>query len=206
VVCSVESLSAGGARIIGALHVAPGEHLHVTLASCDQEAYALEASVLRAQDRCDGVSAVALQFTRVAPIVHDAIQRLVARERARERAAKTWVISLDDERAIRAALDRELRVLGLSPRSVAAPLDLLRCLEDTAINVAAVIVDLRLCQEQGTNVLTFLSEDYPRIRRIAMSGTASGELERCVRSGWAHALLEKPWHRSDLVQALDIAP
>ena len=204
VMCSVESLSVGGARLIGALHVAPGERLHLTLAWCEQEAYALDAHVLRADDRGDGTSVVALQFTRVAPAIHDAIQQLVAQERARERLARTWVIVLDDEPAIRAALNRELRALGLQARAVAAPLDLLRCLDDTALNVGAAIVDLRLCHEHGTNVLTFLSEDYPRIRRVAMSGAQGPELERCVHLGWAHATLAKPWHRHELVQALGV--
>jgi CheY-like chemotaxis protein len=204
VTCSIESLSAGGARVVGALRVAVGDPVRVLLGLPGSGPRALEARVLRTEHRGDGTAAVAVMFRDVAPETEDAIQRLVLRSLERERAAATWVLVLDDDALVRAALERDLRSFGLSTRSVAAPLDLLRCLEDPALNVAVALVDLCLCHEDGTNVLSFLSEDYPRVRRIVMSGARLDDLERCVASEQAQTLLRKPWNRRCLAQALGL--
>lgn len=201
VACAVESLSAGGARVVGALRVAAGDRLRLLLGP-RAGSHALEAKVLRTEHRGDGTAAVALVFQGVPAATQDAIQQLVLRSLERERAAAKWVLVLDDDAAIRAALERDLRAFGLSTRAVAAPLDLLRCLEDPALNVSVALVDLCLCHEDGSNVLSFLSEDYPRVRRIVMSGGRFDDLERCVASGHAQSLLHKPWNRRWLSQAL----
>lgn len=202
VVCSIESLSAGGMRVVGPLRVTPGEHVRVLLGSRGRSSRGLDAKVLRCEPRNDTTCTVALVFHHVTQATQDAIQQLVLRSLEHRPAEANHVLVLDDEPAIRAALDRELGVLGFAARSVAAPLDLLRYLGDPALEHATVLVDLRLCHEDGVNVLTFLSEDYPRIRRVVMSGACIDELERCVTCGRAHALLQKPFSRRDLVRVL----
>jgi CheY-like chemotaxis protein len=195
----VESLSIGGALVTGPLRASVGERLRVTLGS-----RALDARVLRIEGRGGGSSAVALAFCDDSPAALAEVERIVLRALARERGI-TSALVLDDEPGVRSALGRDLRDLGFTPRLVAAPLDLLRCLDDPALDMAVALVDLCLCQEDGTNVLTFLSEDHPRIRRTVMSGARFDDLERCVSSGQAHTLLRKPWSRSDLVRALGLA-
>src|SRR5205823_2063198 len=142
--------SAGGAVVVGALGAVVGDPVRVLLALGGGGADALEARVLRTHARGDGTSAVAVMFCDVAPATQDAIQQLVLRALERERAAATWVLVLDDDAAIRAALERDLRAMGLSTRAAAAPLDLLRCLEDPALDVAVALIDLCLCHEDGT--------------------------------------------------------
>lgn len=194
----IESLSIGGALVTGPLQASVGERLRVMLGSRE-----LEARVLRTESRGDGSSAVALAFCDDSPAALAEIERIVLRALERERAHATrWALVLDDEPAVRSALGRDLHDLGFLPRLVAAPLDLLRCLDDPALDIAVALVDLCLCQEDGTNVLSFLAEDYPRVRRAVMSGARFDDLARCVASGQAHALLRKPWSRFDLVRAL----
>jgi len=206
VACSIESLSAGGIRVVGPLRVTTGEHVRVLLGARGRSSRGLDAKVLRSEPRDGAMCSVALVFHHVTQATQDAIQQLVLRSLEHRPVDAPHVVVLDDEPGIRAALDRELGVLGFEARSVAAPLDLLRCLNDPALEQATVLVDLRLCHEDGANVLTFLSEDYPRIRRVVMSGACLDELERCVTCGWAHALLQKPFSRRDLVRVLRLDP
>jgi two-component system chemotaxis response regulator CheY len=202
VTCSIESLSAGGARLVGGLRVAVGEEVRVLLGPHAPGSGTLDARVLRTEHRGDGTSAVALMFRDAAPDTEDAIQRLVLRWLEREHASTDWVLVLDDDASIRAAIGRDLRALGFATRAMAAPLELLRGLEDPALNPMAAFIDLCLCHEDGANVLSFLSDDYPHIRRVVMSGTRHDELERCVDSERAHAFVHKPWNRRALARAL----
>ncbi len=195
--CAVESLSASGVRLLGAPPLTDGARVCVRLPvggrSCE-----VAADVVRGD-----ASGVALAFRQIEPAIEDAIQDLVLRTIERQRTRTRTVIVLDEDPTIRGALDRNLRRLGFAPRGVATPLDLLRCLEDRALEVQAVFVDLAP-NTGGSHILALLRDEYPHVRRSVMAGDRFADLESAITAGRADATLRKPWTQRELARALGI--
>ena len=76
---SVESLSAGGALLVGGLALVRTESIRVMLEGPDGHPIDVAARVLRMELREDGLRAVAVQFVHVSADAHDRIRQLVSR-------------------------------------------------------------------------------------------------------------------------------
>jgi CheY-like chemotaxis protein len=194
----VENLSSSGARLVGAIAFGEGERVAIALSGDGMQTIELAAEVVRAQLH-DASWAVAVRFRDLPDPIHDTIQRVVMHALARQRlAARKIVMVVDDERAIQVALSHELTLLGLEPHAVATPRGVVGCLQDPSLEVHTAFVDLGLGVCDGLDVVAYLAEAYPGIHRVVMSGAREDDLRRAVASGKAHAMLRKPWDRSDL--------
>jgi CheY-like chemotaxis protein len=204
VTCAVQDLSAGGVRVVGAVNLTRGERVRVILdQSGHSEPLALAATVRRSERVDEGCHCIALQFETVPDPVQDAVQRVVLRAFERQRASsRKVVLVIDDEHEVRAALERDLNRLGYYVVSVAMPLDAIRCLLDGSTKIEVAFIDLGLGDTDGLDVIAYLADERPEIRRVVMSGKRMDELEREVSSGQAHALLKKPWQRASLQAAV----
>jgi CheY-like chemotaxis protein len=201
--CAVENISAGGARLVASLAPATGERVQVRLAHPSIQPMTLAADVVRAEPLDASSHVIAIKFASLSDPIHDAIQRIVLRALERQRAtARRTVLVVDDDAKVRAALERELNRLGYVAIAVAMPLEAVRCLQDPATNVEVAIVDLGLGQADGLDVIAYVAEQYPHVRRVVMSGQRIEDLAAEVAAGRAHAALEKPWQRGTLASVL----
>jgi CheY-like chemotaxis protein len=194
----VENLSSGGARLVGAIAFGEGERIAIALSGGGLQTVELSAEVVRATLH-DASWAIAVSFRDLADPIHDVIVRVVLQAIARQRAAaRKIVLVVDDERPIQVALAHELTLLGLEPHAVGTPHAVIGCLHDPAMDIHTVFVDLGLGVCDGLDVVDYLANAYPDIRRIVMSGARENDLQHAVATGKAHAMLHKPWDRSDL--------
>ncbi len=113
------------------------------------------------------------------------------------------VLVVDDSEGVGRAMVRDLRALGRQGVWVTNPLDAIKYLQAPLSRVEVAIVDFDLNTSDGLDVLAFLAQDYPAVRRVLMSGCVSNEvLDRACASGQAHTAFAKPWDRARLSEVL----
>ena len=113
------------------------------------------------------------------------------------------VLVVDDSEGVGRAMVRDLRALGRQAVWVTNPLDAIKYLQTPLARVEVAIVDFDLNTSDGLDVLAFLANDYPSVRRVLMSGCVSPEvLDRACASGQAHTAFAKPWDRARLSEVL----
>lgn len=205
----IENLCAGGALLSGVRSpLEPGERLRVVLRIPRNSAFFINAHVVRQEQTAAGEGLVALAFYDVPAWIEDALQEEVVRALEREEHDRTpTVLVVDDSAEIRTALGRQLGALGYRSLLAAAPLDVIRLLHGTSVAPVAALVDLFLGPADGLDVIAFLADEFPGVRRVLMSGQIRpAQLQLALDSGRAHAVMEKPWSRDDLKRALADAP
>ncbi len=202
---SIDDLSAGGAQLVGEMDLQSGERVRVHLQINIDHVLSFDAEVVRTEIVPGDRYRVGVAFRSVPADIEDRVQRLVLSALERQRAeAVPALLILDDDPEIRAILERDLKQLGRRVVSVAAPLDAVRRLHDRSTRFDAALIDLQIGPASGIDMLAYLSDDHPTIRRVLMSGQiGSGVLDEVIASGRAHAVLAKPWTRGSLVTALD---
>jgi CheY-like chemotaxis protein len=197
------NLSAGGVLLTGDPPLRVGDQLALTLRLGDQVVHT-EATVLREARTGHGPS-WALAFHQLPPeseaIVHAAVVRALDEARAAS------VLIVDDSPEICQALRAHIGRLGHGAIAVGTPLEAMTFLQGPN-GVAVALVDVMLGAGHGADVLTYLSEHHPRVRRVLMSGRAHPEELALARAGKvrlsAHKVLAKPWTPESL--ALVLAP
>lgn len=190
----VRDLSAGGARLRGAIDLPAGSDVSVVLKMGRRAPFTIAARILRAEGqgraRSFSLSFVALS-AEDEDTIHEALIEALERESARDPAT---VLVLYGEGRGRETLERELETLGLSAVAVATPVEALDYLQGDDTTITTVLVDLSLAASQGLDLLEFVGEHHPRIRRVAISDDEDpAQLQRVLRSGRVHAVLRRPF-------------
>lgn len=215
---AVDDLSAGGAALIGAPRLEAGDEVDVILHVYGETPVALSARVARAP----AGGTVALAFSRASPQLEERLNATVLayRERA-ETAALTGVadgpagaaddpagaeptaVVVDDQPEVSAALARELEALGVRAIRAQSPLEAIEAIEDNAPAIRFVLVDLALGRADGTDLLAWVADEHPGVRRVLMSGVLEPKaLSDALMRRKVHAILRKPWTRYQLSQTL----
>ena len=201
--CRVTNLSASGAQLVGTLALTAKDRVRIFLDRVVARPLSLPAEVVRAEPATAGEVAFAVSFLQLAPRIADTIQQIVLRALQHQRAGSPPVVLVvDDMREIRESLERDVKALGRAVVSAATPLHVVRQLQDPAIEIRTALVDLSLGESDGLEVIEYLADEHPTIRRVVMSGERSYALVDAVSSGRAHAALPKPWDRGSLKNAL----
>lgn len=198
----VDNLSSAGALLTGACPLAVGTS--VTLELGHERIPKVEGKVVRTEHRLPGRFSFAVAFLRVPTEVEDMIHEVVLESleasRARGGPAVLVIASVPEDRL---ALKRELEALGHRVVCAGTPLDALRWLQDPHLQVEIAMVDVRVGKGSGLDLLAFLAEDFPEVRRVVMAlesdAAASG-----VHPGRTQSVLHKPWVREDLACALGL--
>jgi DNA-binding NtrC family response regulator len=113
------------------------------------------------------------------------------------------VLVVDDDPGVGRALVRDLAALGRQAVCVTTPLDAIKVLQSTPSRVEVALVDFDLNTSDGLDLLSFLTKEYPAVRRVLMSGCVGLEvLDRACETGHAHTAFAKPWDRERLSQVL----
>jgi CheY-like chemotaxis protein len=145
-------------------------------------------------------------FTDLSSETATRLQRKIDENVARAQSAHVLVV--DDSREIGNALRLQLAWLGHDAYAVTTPLEAVRVLEGPN-QVTCAIVDMVLGGADGTDLLAYMAEQHPHIRRVLMSGhTPPGQLgqlglaSRLRPEARPHEVLGKPWSESTLARAV----
>lgn len=114
------------------------------------------------------------------------------------------ILVVDDDWWVLRLLEDTLTKAGYSVLTCLDPLDALNACE--VHGVGLVIADWHMPGFTGLEVLEVLQQKYPRIRRALVTAAPNEpEVREAVASGLVQFLVEKPWGRRDLLEAVGAA-
>jgi CheY-like chemotaxis protein len=192
----VQDLSAGGARIVGHIDARPGDSVTALLQMPGKTGFSIAARIVR-HERREDQSYTALSFVDLSAEDEDSIHEAILASLARSVAT---VLVVDRDGSSRDALERDLRSLGHEAVGVATPLEAIAWLDRPDGRISTVVVDVSEGPTQGLDVLDFVGEHHPRIRRLVVAEGYRSDL--ALHSGRAHGVLRKPWDRLSLAETL----
>ncbi len=111
------------------------------------------------------------------------------------------VLFVDDEQRVLDGLRRMLRTMRneWEMEFVASGSSALRTLDERKFDV--IVTDMRMPEMDGFTLLSQVSEKYPELLRIALSGQSELESQVCS-SGLVHSYLAKPCPLSELTETV----
>jgi hypothetical protein len=196
----VRNLSAGGALLEHGPPIRPGTDIHLVLQGPGVDNVSIDGVILREGRISDRSLALAVGFRGLGPGKQDSIQRLVLR--ALEQVSASAVLVVHPVPTVLVAIARELHALGRRVALAVTPLEIIRWLSDPDARIEAILVTWPYDEEHGAEMLSFLRDEFPHIRRIALcESTAPGE-QLLPLFGNVDALLNAQWTRSNLKVAL----
>ena len=202
----VVNASVGGLLLGGAMPAPVGTEVEVVLRIGLDDPVRTRGLICRQQQGRDGAG-FAIDFLGLAAEEVDRLQSAVDAFLERVRSASILVV--DDSREVGQALSLELAHLGHSAHAVQTPLEAV-CLLEERNQVTVAIVDLLLGSEHGLDLLVYLSDRHPNVRRVLMSGhvqPAQLALSRHAAARSApHEILSKPWTHETLARAVGLSP
>jgi FixJ family two-component response regulator len=112
------------------------------------------------------------------------------------------VLIVDDSLLVRESLTRDIRCAGWEVASFSTSLDALGFLDRPQSRIRVAVVDL-VGLDEGRDLLTFLAEERPAIRRVVMSDPGQRGGDRLAEAALrADAVLARPWNRESLARTL----
>jgi CheY-like chemotaxis protein len=199
----VQDVSEGGALIHDGPILEVGETVRVMLHLPGQQAIAVEARVVREAESKSGGPAFGIQFQ------HDSAESEVrlkegitnALKALKERQGRVALL-VDADNNARAALARELNLLGHVVIYVASVEEAMVVLGRSDDPIDLVFVDLSLANDKPQQLLTMLRAHGRKLRYVVMSDRmAPGEL-RMEADSLAAQDLTKPWDPRHLAQVV----
>ena len=195
-------LSAGGALLLGSPPVAVGDCVDVQLRLSVLRTVSLGAVLVR-EEGAGERAAFALAFIDVAADAQDDIQAALLAALEAAHAASALIVDGASEGCL--GLQSDLGTLGHNTFLVSTPEDAVRFLEQPN-KVSVALVERTASALDGLDVLTYLAQERPSIRRVLVAGTAgSSQLALALaphRHPCAQAVLLRPWTRGVLARAL----
>jgi CheY-like chemotaxis protein len=205
----VENLSLGGAYLSGGPAVRAGEDVKVVL-ELPRGPVELRGSVLRSEARARDC-ALAVRFEAPPKRAREAIGAAVAlglEEAARDSSTRPepTVLVVDDSLLVRESLRRDIRCAGWEVACFSTSLDALDFLDRPQSRIRVALIDLRGTRD-GRDLLSFLADERPSIRRVLMSDQGRPGAEELAKLAVrADAILSKPWDQETLARTILPAP
>lgn len=193
---TVNDLSAGGAVLTGGHSVPRGERVRVLLEIPGCDPMHLDALVVRSVHAFSDVSALAVAFRHRGADTQDVIQDAVLG--ALLRSQRPDVLLIDDDPCGAPELETEIAFVGRAVVRVRTPLDAMRLLEDPERNFDLVLVGAQLRSIDAEEVMAFLADEYPRLRRVLVQRRP----DMRANCGPADGMLQAPWTRRRLTSVL----
>jgi diguanylate cyclase (GGDEF)-like protein len=106
------------------------------------------------------------------------------------------ILIVDDDKEITGVLDKILRNLGFSVRSVLGGEDALRSLKDMSFTF--LLTDMRMPNMDGLELIQKVSKSYPNVNIIAMTGYSEGYRYIDVLNSGAIDFIKKPFESEEL--------
>ena len=201
----VENLSLGGVQLSGGPALRIGEEIKLIL-EMPHGSVEVRGPVLRSEARARD-AAIAVRFHMLSRRARESIGVAVAQaleEAARDSSSRPepTILVVDDSLLVRESLTRDIRCAGWEVACFSTPLDALDFLDRPESCIRVALIDM-LGVTEGKDLLTFLAEEKPAIRRVLMS--EEGRLGAAAMenvAGHADAVLAKPWDLESLVRTL----
>jgi CheY-like chemotaxis protein len=111
------------------------------------------------------------------------------------------ILVVDDDQESRNLLCEVLEANGYAPRAVANGLVAREVLSRDG-EYLIVIADLQMPEESGLELLRKLRQENSKHEIILMSSFVSGAEKKAAKALGAHALLDKPFQLTELLQAV----
>lgn len=205
---SIVNLSSTGALLVGDLDFLLGEPVKLLLHVDGHRSFGINAQILRAKEVSSERHEIAVAFVDVPAEIEGRIQSIVIAARAREQiSAVPAILVVDDDRSALAAVEQELAGSGRKVLFASTALEVVRRLQDQSVRFEAALVELDLSRTNPAGVLSHLADEYPKIRRIAMSrGSAPARYAAELTSGRAQVFLRRPWEPRGLLDLLGAWP
>ena len=201
----VENLSLGGVQLSGGPAIRVGEEIKLIL-ELPRGPVEVRGPVLRSDARARD-AAIAVRFNMLSRRARETLGSAVAEaleEAARDSSsrAEPTVLVVDDSLLVRESLTRDIRRAGWEVACFSTCLDALDFLDRPASRIRVALIDL-VGVTEGKNLLNFLAEERPSIRRVLMSdeGRLGAEAMASVAAR-ADAVLAKPWDQGSLARTL----
>lgn len=117
------------------------------------------------------------------------------------------ILLVDRDPEIQLAFERDVRSLGWKTLTATSPLQVVRCMMREDVAVRAALVSLAVGAANVRQILSFLADDYAKVRRIVLAGRAMvGLAETMITSHHADALLMTPWTQASFEELLGRNP
>jgi CheY-like chemotaxis protein len=205
----VENLSLGGAYLSGGPAVRAGEAVKVIL-ELPRGPTEVRGVVLRSEPKAREC-ALAVRFEQPSRRTLETIAAAVAGAldaAARDSSTRPepTVLVVDDSLLVREALTRDIRCAGWEVASFSTSLDALDFLDRPTSCIRVALIDL-LGTRDGSELLTFLADERPSIRRVLLADQARpvpASLDTLAAR--ADAVLAKPWDQETLARTLQPIP
>jgi CheY-like chemotaxis protein len=173
-----------------------GAKVRVLLELPKCEPIPLDARVVRSTRAFCQVSALAVAFRHRGDETEDWIQDAVLG--ALVRAQRPAVLLVDDDPCGARGLEKEIAFVGRRVVRVPTALDAVQALEDTHRRFDLSFVSAQLRSTHAREVITFLAEEYPHLRRVLVQRRPDGLLAGTP----VDATLQAPWSRQRLISVL----
>jgi CheY-like chemotaxis protein len=200
----VINASVGGILLDGNPPGPVGTRVELVLRLGPDRTMRTQAVVCREQLGRDGAG-FALSFVDLQAEGRQQIQAAV--DAFLEKVRRASVLVVDDSREVGHALGLELQRMGQSVHAVQTPLEAV-CVMEERNQVAVAIVDLVLGSAHGLDLIAYLADRHPGVRRVLMSGHAHPAQLALSRHAAArsapHEILAKPWTNRSLARAVGI--
>lgn len=192
-----DNISSGGAALLNGPELHEGALLGVSLRIFGGATLSLRARVVRGASRGGH-----LAFQRPSAQAQDILQRAVLS--ALERQGKPAVLVVHALTPVLGEIAGDLCKLRRRAILAPTPLDAIRWLCDPDQRIEVAMVERSLPSGiDGSEVLAFIGDDVPTVRRVLMSGGPADEgLEQSVDGKTVHAALRRPWTSERLSRAL----
>jgi FixJ family two-component response regulator len=115
-------------------------------------------------------------------------------------SATPSIAIIDDDKAVRKAIERLLRSAGLSARTFSSATEFLASIPDFL--PSCVVLDLHMPGCSGFSLMETLQRRFPI---VVITGHDSPEAQTRVMAGGAEAYLTKPVRDNDLLEAISSA-
>jgi len=125
---------------------------------------------------------------------------LWTRDEPMNRSVNKMILVVDDDPDIRQAVTDLLESRGYTVHSVGTGWEALARV--TTLTFAAVILDVQLPDQDGTEVFTLLKQNDSNVPIIVLTGTDNEDARVVDLRHQAFALLQKPYARQELLDVL----
>lgn len=194
----VENLSQGGALLHGEPAFPIRTPLRIQLSIPGHRSVTVDGVVTRHYEKGSDTPQLAVEFGYLSDEEQDTLEEAIAGEVIRELSPAVLVCDARDWEG--SALARTIGSLGYTPIRVKTPLGLIRHLIAENPPIRAVVLGMHLRKTRVLDVVSFLAEYYPHVRRILVARPSWRT--RKVASGMVHEIVRKPWTADMLRQAL----
>jgi adenylate cyclase len=119
---------------------------------------------------------------------------------------KPVILCVDDEPGILRSLERCLSLENYEVVTAGSGEEALKVLEGRFADISLMIVDQRMPQMMGDQLLRSVQEKYGPVKAIMLSGYADFEgLVRAVNDGHIFHFIQKPWDNAHLLKIIRAA-